>query len=108
MNPQITHESGVDSHSPAGARVETWLNGPIKTGSPWAGLCLPPISPPGDQRSTYNFPLKSIARRGGGGGGGWGGKDLDIALMKGLKIKRRRRISSEDGEVEDGGENVGI
>ena len=30
--------------------------------------------------------------------------------MKGLKIKRRRRrrISSEDGEVEDGGENVGI
>ena len=35
---------------------------------------------------------------------------MDIALMKGLKIKRRRRrmISSEDGEVEDGGENVGI
>ena len=73
MNPQITHESGVDSHSPAGARVETWLNGPIKTGSPWAGLCLPPISPPGDKRSTYNFPLKSIAWRGRGGEGvgGW-------------------------------------
>ena len=34
-----------------------------------------------------------------------GGKDLDMALMKGLKIKRRR-ISSEDGEVEDGGEKI--
>lgn len=31
---------------------------------------------------------------------------MDMALMKGLKIKRRRRISSEDGEAEDGGENV--